>query len=187
MLRNFSSSTRVIVLACAGWLVAGCTEPAADPLGPAAPQVGVRAFVDGGASVEFQEYAFPLNFPSVPVACLNSDVLITGTIFGWDRTVTRPNGSGHVTTFWDVSNVRIELGDQVWTAGPGSSEIFVWTFEAGGIERVHHHLGAVIFRAGNGRPELQLYHQIQRVTPPGAEEPELFRNIFEIRCVAPNR
>lgn len=178
MHRNLSSSTRVIVLACAGWLVAGCTDPAADPVGPTAPQAAI---------VDFQEYAFPLNFPNVPVACLNSDVLITGTIFGWDRTVTRPNGSGHVTTFWDVSNVRIELGDQVWTAEPGSSEIFVWTFAAGGIERVHHHLGAVIFRADGGRPELQLYHQIQRVTPPGAEEPELFRNIFEIRCVAPNR
>jgi hypothetical protein len=45
--------------------------------------------------------------------------------------VERPDGSIPITEFLDVSNVTITLGDEVWTAGPNASEIFVKSFPPG--------------------------------------------------------
>ena len=177
------SSARALALALTGLLTVGCMEPTADPVGPTATEADAPRG-SARATVELEEFTFAVPFV-LPVACLNSFVQASGTISGWVRTVTRPDGSGHVTEFWDASDVQLQLGDQVWTAGPGSTEMFVSNLTEGGVERVFHHQAAMIFRGGDGRPDLQLFHQLHIMHLPGAEEPVVKENEFYIRCVGP--
>jgi hypothetical protein len=92
----------------------------------------------------------------------------------------------------DASNVRITLGNRVWTPGPNASEIFIKDFPPGvpqeqlGLARHAEHLGVVIYRADEGRPALRLYHRLKILRLPGGEL-QVFRNVFDIHCIAPDR
>jgi hypothetical protein len=166
------------------FLAAACLQGEPTAVDPAALQPTTPAPAQSGAAVELVEFSFPVNF-LFPVACLNGSVLVSGTVFGRDRIVTRSDGSVHIAEKLDVSDVTIGLGGQLWTAGPNASEMFVLNFAADGSTRQIEHLGAVIFRGEDGRPELQLFHRINHVRLPNGEL-QLDRNIFGIRCLAPN-
>jgi len=114
-----------------------------------------------------------------------------GTLSGSDRVVERPDGSVHITEHMDASDVRITLGDQLWTPGPNASEIFIKDFPPDvpqelGFARHAEHLGVVIYRADDGRPALRLYHRLKILRLPGGEL-QVFRNVFDIACIAPDR
>ncbi|MGH7511034.1 MAG: hypothetical protein ACREMZ_16445 [Gemmatimonadales bacterium] len=176
--------TRLAILLLVPLLGAACAQSEPTAVDSDAPQAGSPAPASYGASVELEEFSFPVHF-FVPVACLNGSVLVSGTVYGRDRIVTRPDGSVHVQEKLDVSDVTIALGDQLWTAGPNASEMFLLNFAADGSVRQIEHLGVVIFRAEDGRPELRLVHQIHHVRLPSGEI-QLNHQIFGIRCIAPD-
>jgi hypothetical protein len=165
------------------FLAAACAQGEPTSVDPAALQPTTPAPAHSSATVEIEEFSFPIHF-FVPVACLNGSVLVSGTVFGRDRIVTRPDGSVHIQEKLDVSDVTIALGDQLWTAGPNASEMFLLNFAADGSTRQIEHLGAVIFRGEDGHPELQLVHRISHVRLPSGEI-QLNHNFFDIRCIAP--
>jgi hypothetical protein len=175
--------TRLATFLLISFLAAACEHGEPTAVDSTALQSTDPAAALSGASVELEEFSFPVHF-FVPVACLSGSVLVSGTIYGRDRIVTRPDGSVHVQEKLDVSDVTIALGDQLWTAGPNASEMFVLNFAADGSVRQIEHLGVVIFRAEDGRPELQLVHQLHHVRLPSGEI-QLNHNFFDIRCIAP--
>lgn len=177
--------SRLALLLLLPLLAAACdSEPTA--VDSAALQPADPAPRNLGATVELVEVGpIPLSFP-VFVACLGSDVVVSGTVSLRDRIVTRGDGSQHVTRKLDVSNTMISLGNQVWTAGKQASEIFITETAPDGSVVLAQHLGAVIFRSGDGQPELKLMHQIHFVDRSDGD-PQLSRDFFEIRCIAPEK
>jgi hypothetical protein len=175
---------RLATLLLIPFLAAACAQGEPTAVDPAALQPTTPALAQSSATVEVVEFSFPVNF-LFPVACLNGSVLVSGTVFGRDRIVTRPDGSVHIAEKLDVSDVTIGLGGQLWTAGPNAFEMFVINLAADGSTRQIEHLGAVIFRGEDGQPELQLVHRINHVRLSNGEL-QLDRNIFGIRCIAPN-
>ena len=146
---------------------------------------------NSGATTDYEPFGpIDIRFPFTP-ACLGEQVLVVGTLSGSDRVVERPDGSVHITEHMDASDVRITLGDQVWTPGPNASEIFIKDFPPDvpqelGFARHAEHLGVVIYRADDGRPALRLYHRLKILRLPGGEL-QVFRNVFDIACIAPDR
>lgn len=175
---------RLAILLLIPLLAAACEHGEPTAVDPAAIQGADPGF--SRATVELVEFGpIPLLF-TFPVACLGGDALVSGTILLRDRILTLGDGSQHITRKLDVSNTTISLGNQVWTAGPNASEIFILKFAPDGNVVLQEHLGAVIFRAGDGRPALQLVHQIHLVQPGGdPTDPHLDRNFFNIRCIGP--
>jgi hypothetical protein len=109
-------------------------------------------------------------------------VLISGAFSGRNQFVTMPDGSTHLTQLLDVSQASIALGDEVWTPGPSAHEIFIVN------ERQSEHVGKVVFRSEDGRPELRLVHTIHMVRLPSGEL-QVNRQILDVLCVvevAPN-
>lgn len=170
---------------------------ACDHRNPTAPEAAARGITglkraNSGATTYYKPFGpFEIFFPFTP-ACLGEQVLVVGTLSGSDRVVERPDGSVHITEKMDVSDVRITLGSQVWTPGPNASEIFIKDFppgvpqEALGLARHAEHVGVVIYRADDGRPALRLHHRLKILRLPGGEL-QVFRNVFDIDCIAPNR
>jgi hypothetical protein len=178
---------RLAILLLVPLLAAACEQSEPTAVDPVALQGADPAPELSRASVELVEFGpIPLLF-TFPVTCLAGNVLVSGTILLRDRILTLGDGSRHITRKLDVSNTKISLGNQVWTAGPNASEIFIMKFAPDGNIVLQEHLGAVIFRAGNARPELQLVHQIHFVNLPHGEpgEPHLDHNFFNIRCIGP--
>ena len=182
---------RIIVLAaasCGALLLAACsaespaspsslTRTAGEPVpSPAASLTSSNA----GATVNFVEFG-PNPIRILPFSsCLGERVLISGTFSGRNQVVTKPDGSTHLTQLIDVSQVSIALGDTVWTPGPSAQEIFIIN------ERQSEHVGKVVFRSEDGRPELRLVHTIHAVRLPSGEL-QVNRQIFDVLCVGQNR
>ena len=173
-------------------LLAACEHR--DPTAPDATTRGITSLkpASSGATTYYESFGpFEIFFPFTP-ACLGEQVLVVGTLSGSDRVVERPDGSVHITEHMDVSDVRITLGNQVWTPGPNASEIFIKDFPPGVppeallLARHAEHLGVVIYRADDGRPALRLHHRLQILRLPGGEL-QVFRNVFDIDCIAPDR
>jgi hypothetical protein len=170
-----------------GPVFAACDHDQPTAINPVAPQAGSLAL--GGATSALVDFGpIPVAF-TVASPCLDGTVLVSGSFSGWDRIVTRPDGSIHITERIDVSNVTLRLGDQLWTAGPNASEIFVKNFPPGlgfGDIRQAEHVGVVIFRADDGRPELRFVHRIHIVRLPSGEV-QVNRQILDVLCIAQNR
>ena len=182
---------RIFVLAaasCGAMLFAACSGelPASpSPVGPAAVNLvaasdaGVASSTAGATASLVEFGPSPIRF-SVFSPCLGDRVLISGAFSGQNRFVMMPDGSMHLTQLLDVSQVTIALGDTVWTPGPAAHEIFIineWQSE---------HVGKVVFRAEDGRPELRLVHTIHMVSLPSGEL-EVNRTFFDVLCVGQNR
>lgn len=181
---------RIFVLAaasCGAMLLAACSGelPASrSPLGPtavaplAASDAG-DASSSAGATASLVEFGpVPIRFPLFS-SCLGDRVLISGAFSGQNRFVMMPDGSTHLTQLLDVSQVTIALGDTVWTPGPAAHEIFIIN------ERQSEHVGKVVFRAEDGRPELRLVHTIHMVRLPSGEL-EVNRQILDVLCLGRN-
>ena len=130
--------------------------------------------------MKFVEFG-PNRIRIVPFSsCLAGYVVISGTLSGRNRFVTMPDGSTHLTQLIDVSQVSIVFGDAVWTPALSAQEIFITN------ERQSEHVGKVVFRSDDGRPELRLVHTIHMVSLPSGEL-EVNRTFFDVLCVGQNR
>jgi hypothetical protein len=148
------------------------------------PAAGGGPISAAGAATELTEYPFDANFPAYS-GCLESRVTISGTVWWSVRTVTRPDGSQHLTINLDVSAFTISDGGSVWTARPGATEIYSQNISPEGFDQQMVHQGTVIYQSEDGRPDLRLVHRIHLVRLPGSEEVHLNAQTFEIVCVAP--
>ena len=129
-----------------------------------------------GATVNVVEFG-PNPIRILPFSsCLGERVLISGTVSGRNQFVTMPDGSTHLTQLIDVSQVSITLGDAVWTPRASAQEIFVIN------QPQSEHVGKVVFRSDDGRPELRLVHTIHMVRLPGGEL-QVNRQFFDVLCV----
>ncbi len=182
---------RIFVIAaalCGAMLLAACSAKL--PASPSAfAPTAVDPVISPGASltssnaratVDFVEFGpIPIRFGSFS-SCLGDRVLISGAFSGRNQFVTMPDGSTHLTQLLDVSQVSIALGDEVWTPGPSAHEIFIVN------ERQSEHVGKVVFRSEDGRPELRLVHTIHMVRLPSGEL-QVNRQVFDVLCVGQNR
>jgi hypothetical protein len=178
---------RLVILLLVPLLAAGCERSEPTGVDPTGLQAADPALEASRATVDLEEFpvTLPPNFRPF-VACLGSQVTVSGTLIFRDRTVTFPDGYQHLTRKMDASNTMITLGDRVWTANPNASEILIQSLAPDGTVLHEEHLGAVIFRDGDNRPALQLFHQTSLVFLPGdPAEPHLDHNVFTIRCIGP--
>lgn len=136
-----------------------------------------------GADTERREFNRFVSF-TTSVACLGGSVLVRGPITGWEQVVVKPDGSLHVTQFLDVANVSISQGNELWTAQPNASEIFVMNFSAQNTLRQSEHVGVVIFRASDGRPALHFVHQIHLVRASDGSV-QVNHQFLNISCIGP--
>jgi hypothetical protein len=182
---------RIFVLAaasCGAMLLAACSAElpaspstlaltAGDPVTSAGTSLTSS---NAGAIVNFVEFG-PSPIRILPFSsCLGERVLISGTVSGRNQIVTMPDGTTHLTQLIDVSQVSIALGDAVWTPGPSAQEIFIIN------EGQSEHVGKVVFRSEDGRPELRLVHTIHAARLPSGEL-QVNRQIFDVLCVGQNR
>jgi hypothetical protein len=161
--------------------LAACDASTTGPAEPVAPRTA--------AAVVLSEFPLSPNFPAYS-ACLDAQVTISGSAWWSQRTVTRPDGSLHITILIDFSGTTISSGGSVWTANPGASEMFVHNVPAGSIvgvaDQQTEHTGTVIYRSADGRPDLRLMHRIHLVRLPGSDDVQLNHSIFQIVCVGRN-
>lgn len=161
--------------------LAACDSSTTEPGGPGA--------LKPTAAVVLNEFPINVNFQFYS-ECLNARVTLSGTAWWSVRTVTKPDGSRHITIRMDVSGPTISSGGSVWTANPGAFEMFVRNVPAGGTvgvdDRQTEHQGTVIYRSADGRPDLRFVHRIHLVRLPGSDEVQLYHSIFEIVCVGRN-
>lgn len=163
--------------------LAACDSSTTEPAETSATDLALSS---ASAAVVHTEFPVNVNF-SVYSACLDARVTLSGTAWWSVRTVTRPDGSRHITILMDVTGPTISSGGSVWTANPGASEMFVRNVPAGGVvgpdDRQTEHQGTVIYRSADGRPDLRFVHRIHVVRLPDSGEVQLNHSIFEIVCV----
>ena len=164
-------------------LAGACDRSGPTGLDPAT--TGPSPALLAGADTERRQFSRFVSF-TTSVTCLGGSVLVRGPISGWEQVVVKPDGSRHVTQFLDVANVTISLGDELWTAQPNASEIFVTNLSAQATLRQSEHVGVVTFRASDGRPALHFVHQIHLVRAPDGSV-QVNHQFLDIGCIAPER
>lgn len=122
------------------------------PTAPAEPEPAALTLSAAASSVVVDEFPVNVNFQAYS-ACLDGLVTLSGTAWWTVRTVTRPDGSRHLTIRMDVSGPTISSGGSVWTANPGASEMFVRNIPPGGVlgldDQQTEHQGTVIHTANS--------------------------------------
>lgn len=179
------SRSRLTTLLLVPLLAGACDQSGPTGLDQAAIGPTAALLAGSGADTERREFNRFVSF-TTSVTCLGGSVLVRGPISGWEQVVVKPDGSLHVTQFLDVADVTISLGDELWTAQPNASEIFVLNFSAQGSLRQSEHVGVVTFRAGDGRPALHFVHQIHLVRAPDGSV-QVNHQILDISCIGPER
>ncbi len=161
-------------------VVAACDSTAT------APDAAAPLRPSASANVQLNEFPVNVDFQFYSV-CLDAPVRLSGTAYWTVRTVTRSDGSRHLTILMDVAGPTISSGGSVWTATPGASEMFIRNFPAGSsLEQQLEHQGTVIYRSADGRPDLRFVHRIHLVRMPDTGEIKLNDQLFEIVCVGQN-
>lgn len=166
-------------------LAGACDQSGLTGFDPITTHPTTALLAGSGGDTERREFNRFVSFTR-SVACLGGSVLIRGPITGWEQVVVKPDGSLHVTQFLDVANVSISQGDELWTAQPNASEIFVMNFSAQNTLRQSEHVGVVTFRASDGTPALHFVHQIHLVRAPDGSV-QVNHQILSIDCIGPER
>jgi hypothetical protein len=143
-----------------------------------------------GATTEFEEFQFSPTI-RVPAPCLGGGTfVITGTVSGWARITTTPNGQVHLMEKWDFSQLTGSHGGSTWTAAPGSGEMFSFNNLPGvggtgtPVSGVVHQ-GRSRFIADGEAPDVFFIHRFRILRLPSGEFQfrRVETEVAEIQCV----
>jgi hypothetical protein len=156
------------------------TEPTSLTSAAGAPSLQAQ----GGAVTSRADFQQPVSI-DVYSECLAGTFHITGTINGWVAIATTPDGYTERTMHADFSQLAAALvGDStdVWTADPGSHEIWSRRFAPGDPVNIRQmHEGRTRFSSSTGAPNIRFVHRIQYVELPNGEV-QLNDVTFEADC-----
>jgi len=166
----------LLTASCSGGSPAATTIAGPSAMGPA-PQAAT-------AAVDRRTFQRSVNVMA-PSVCLGGTFRITGTITGWVQTVVDPQGHMVFTQHADFSQLTATLGSDVWSADPGSHEIWSESLTPPGeAATVSVHEGHSRFTSSTGAPDVLFVHRIHRLWLPGGEF-QLNDVTFEAVCYGP--
>jgi hypothetical protein len=180
----------MVAVAASGLLTAGCGDTLPTMPTPAGVTAHESVGSTHGATTELEEFQFSPTIP-VPAPCLGGGTfVITGTVSGWARITTTPNGQVQLMEKWDFSQLTGTHGGHTWTAAPGSGEMFSFNNLPGvggtgtPVSGVVHQ-GRSRFVADGDGPDVFFVHRFRILRLPSGEFQftRLETELAEIQCV----
>jgi hypothetical protein len=196
--RTYVKPTYLLTAVVAAALVTGGCEGRLPTAPDRMPAVSASATAPpsthgGSATTEFVEFTFNPTI-NVPAPCLGVGLfVITGTVQGWARITTAPNGQVHLVERWDFSQLTATFGTDTWRAAPGSGEMFQFNNLPGvggtgaPVAGVVHQ-GRTRFIADGDAPDVFFVHRFRILRLPNGEFQftRMETEIAEIACIGPN-